>query len=394
MERDPLTTLDAQNVEADRRYIRRALTTAEIERQLAAAAGRPLALAQQQRVLKGVTETERARLTALGGARALLYAFAAGTGLRRGELSRMRWADVDLERANVAVPARSAKARKEQTVPLRADLARALKARKGEAVPEDRVFSGEVFPTRRTFRADLEAAKIAREDESGRIVDFHSLRVAFVSGLAAAGVHPRVAQALARHSTVELTMRTYTDLTLLDTRGAVERLPGTTLPAEAVSLPLSQSAAPFLPELAATGTDDGTGTLAQTAEEAGVERQGEASGVAPRAGLEPATCGLEIRCSIRLSYRGSRGQSTARRAQSLGGTPRLERRPALAGRASGHLRGGKGESLAASQSTRQTTWKPKGVSTTFSWIFPGSVARIASSMAGMLGSIPGARQPR
>ena len=27
-------------------------------------------------------------------------------------------------------------------------------------------------------------------------------------------------------------------------------------------------------------------------------------GEAPRAGLEPATCGLEDRCSIQLSYRG------------------------------------------------------------------------------------------
>jgi hypothetical protein len=33
-------------------------------------------------------------------------------------------------------------------------------------------------------------------DESGRALDFHCLRVTFVSNLVAAGVHPRVAQAL------------------------------------------------------------------------------------------------------------------------------------------------------------------------------------------------------
>jgi hypothetical protein len=61
-------------------------------------------------------------------------------------------------------------------------------------------------------------------DAEGRVVDFHSLRVTFVSGLAAAGVHPRTAQALARHAKIETTMEVYTDLRLLDLRGAVEQL--------------------------------------------------------------------------------------------------------------------------------------------------------------------------
>ncbi len=41
----------------------------------------------------------------------------------------------------------------------------------------------------------------------------------FVSNLVAAGVHPRVAQALARHAKVETTMAVYADLTALDLRG-------------------------------------------------------------------------------------------------------------------------------------------------------------------------------
>ena len=32
--------------------------------------------------------------------------------------------------------------------------------------------------------------------------------------------------------------------------------------------------------------------------------------VAPSAGLEPATCGLEVRCSVQLSYEGVRSQGT------------------------------------------------------------------------------------
>jgi len=69
---------------------------------------------------------------------------------------------------------------------------------------------------------DLRAAKLDGEDDQGRIVDFHSFRVTFITRLSQAGVHPWTAQALARHSKLELTMRTYTDVRLLDLRSAVE----------------------------------------------------------------------------------------------------------------------------------------------------------------------------
>jgi site-specific recombinase XerD len=45
-----------------------------------------------------------------------------------------------------------------------------------------------------------------------------------VTSLVAAGVHPRVAQALARHAKIETTMKTYTDVHSLDLRGAIERI--------------------------------------------------------------------------------------------------------------------------------------------------------------------------
>jgi integrase len=55
-----------------------------------------------------VRPKERVRLLALGDARALLYTLALGTGLRRGELQQLRWADLDLERGLVTVTAASA----------------------------------------------------------------------------------------------------------------------------------------------------------------------------------------------------------------------------------------------------------------------------------------------
>jgi len=56
-------------------------------------------------------------------------------------------------------------------------------------------------------------------------VDVHSLRHTFATLLSKAGVVPRMAQELMRHSDIRLTMNVYTHLQLVDTAGAVETLP-------------------------------------------------------------------------------------------------------------------------------------------------------------------------
>ena len=80
------------------------------------------------------------------------------------------------------------------------------------------------------LRVDLEAAKIAPTDEMGRVVDFHSLRHTFITNLCIGGVHPKTAQALARHSTITLTMDRYTHLTRADLTGALDALPDLNVP--------------------------------------------------------------------------------------------------------------------------------------------------------------------
>ena len=75
------------------------------------------------------------------------------------------------------------------------------------------------------IRIDLTAADIEAEDDRGRVVDFHALRHTFISNLARAGVHPRNAQALARHSTIDLTMNVYTHVAMDDLATDVENLP-------------------------------------------------------------------------------------------------------------------------------------------------------------------------
>ena len=92
----------------------------------------------------------------------------------------------------------------------------------GEA--SGRVFPGGV-PGHHTFRSDLDAAGIRRVDDSGRKVDFHALRVTFITNLYRAGVPQRQAMALARHTDPRLTANIYTDQDALPLVEAVAKLP-------------------------------------------------------------------------------------------------------------------------------------------------------------------------
>ena len=92
--------------------------------------------------------------------------------------------------------------------------------------------------------AVVEASAVHYEDEDGHFADFHSLRHSYISALTAAGVHPKVAQVLARHSTITLTMDRYSHLGMVDVEGALDKLPRLPRP--------SRDAA----EARATGTDD------------------------------------------------------------------------------------------------------------------------------------------
>ena len=94
---------------------------------------------------------------------------------------------------------------------------------------------------------DLRLAGIPKRDERGRTVDVHALRHTFGTLLSKGGVAPRTAQAAMRHSTINLTMNTYTDPKLLDVAGAVESLP---------SLPLTGGTQGEGIAAKATGTDD------------------------------------------------------------------------------------------------------------------------------------------
>ena len=57
------------------------------------------------------------------------------------------------------------------------------------------------------------------------MADFHALRMTFITNLSLAGVSPQAAQRLARHSDINLTMNTYTQIGVDSQASAVESLP-------------------------------------------------------------------------------------------------------------------------------------------------------------------------
>ena len=308
---NPFARLRKLDERDDVRRQRRALTTDELRRLLTVARLRPLAeygrgtvrVVDDARPAKSRATWQRAKLTFddivaaaergrarvrpdvadrlehAGRERALVYAVLVTTGLRKGELAALTVADVLLDREHPAVvlPGADAKNGVRATLPLRADVAgelRAWIAEKTEAVCGRRIgVAGVMVPPAdlplfyvpsglvRILDRDLVAAGIPKRDDRGHTVDVHAMRHTFGTHLVAAGVAPRTAQAAMRHSSLDLTMRVYTDPRLLDVAGALAALP---------ALPTNGST----PETGrATGTDDARAVAPSVAPNRGRSRQ-------------------------------------------------------------------------------------------------------------------------
>jgi len=209
---NPLAYLAGQNPKTDIRHARRALSIDELDRLITS-------------TLKG---QEHSNMT--GRKRAMLYTFAVTTGLRAGELASLTWQSFNLNDStpSVTVLAAYSKHRRDDTLPLRCDIAKQLAMWKDKQTPDERskVFANfQSNKAAKMLRKDLEAAGIVYKDEAGRAADFHSLRHTFISNLTRSGVSPKIAQSLARHSTIGLTMDTYTHIGLYDERTALDSLP-------------------------------------------------------------------------------------------------------------------------------------------------------------------------
>ncbi len=209
----PLSRLSKLNEAVDIRVDRRALPIEEINL-----------------FITGAMASTKVLWKTSGPKRAIVYLAAIGSGLRWGELKKLHRSSFNFTTtpATVTVKAKVAKNDKDATIPLSQEigdiLAEYFEANPGEpmdpALPMPKSDRGA-----RWMQYDLEAVGIPYVDEMGRVADFHALRHSYITVLAQAGVHPRVAQALARHSDIELTMKRYTHVDLENQIEAVAKVP-------------------------------------------------------------------------------------------------------------------------------------------------------------------------
>ena len=322
---DPLAHLSRLNADADVRKERRDLPPAELAAVFDAAGRGP----------------ERGKLC--GRDRRMLYVTAAYTGLRASELASLTRRSFDLgnpDGPTVTVEAGYSKHRRRDVLPVHPDLAdrlgewfaerdRDARDRAGReradapavlridaapvAADSD---AGRLWPGRwnahaaEMLRGDLADAGVPYTDADGRDFDFHALRHQFITTLARSGVHPKDAQALARHSTITLTMDRYTHVGLRDMGAAVAALPG---------LPTTPTVA------RATGTDaaDADPRTDRTAKDSPCNRTAEAGDVvAPRVALMVALPGGDGR-----EQTGTTGETSTCERRPAGPAPRIKKPP-------------------------------------------------------------------
>lgn len=227
----PFRHLTRVNANVDVRHQRRALSANEFTRLVAAARA-------------GTTFRRLA-----GPERAALYLVAGMTGLRASELASLTPASFALDATTpvVVVEAGYSKHRRRDEVPLHPELVAELRVWLSGRPVSEPLWSGKWAKHNEAgdmIRRDLATARAAwiaetdREDavrraasdfltyrnSEGAVADFHALRHTFITNLVNAGVAPKEAKELARHSTITLTMDRYSHVALQNTAMAVSRL--------------------------------------------------------------------------------------------------------------------------------------------------------------------------
>jgi integrase len=166
-----------------------------------------------------------------GRERSLIYRVAIETGLRASEIASLNRTSFDFDGLSVKVKAEHTKNKKAALLPVKATTMAMVRDFLKVKTPTAAAFGLKVSEAARMIQADMADARqqwiaavkdypaehrrraesdfLAIKTDKGKI-DFHSLRHSFGTMLAAAGVHPRTAMELMRHSKIELTMGIYT----------------------------------------------------------------------------------------------------------------------------------------------------------------------------------------
>jgi len=155
------------------------------------------------------------------------------TGLRKGELLNLKFQDIDFDRGYIKVT--NTKGKRDRIVELNDEALEELRflrenyphPRLNRYLPREPHQREYVFcnpegkpyqDIRASFNTALKQAGLPR-------ITLHTLRKTYLSWLARAGVHPKIAQMLAGHSDIGITMDIYTGVGRQEIREAVNNLP-------------------------------------------------------------------------------------------------------------------------------------------------------------------------
>ena len=207
---DPLTAAKALNAKKCRRHKRRVLGGDEFQAFLAAGGGGA--------VFRGMT----------GSARGMIYLVAVNTGLRAQEIACLTPGHFSPDYSRLMLGANETKNGEDATIVLRKDLAAVLHRYLEGRSTDQKIWPGLWYKSgAEMVRCDLAVAGIPYRDSKNEVFDFHSLRRQFVNDLVRAKIAPKVVQTMARHSTIQMTLDVYAELSgLHELEQAVEALPG------------------------------------------------------------------------------------------------------------------------------------------------------------------------
>jgi len=188
---------------------------------------RALTLDEQRRLIEATAKGKRHHNTEAAG-RAMLYRVALQTGLRVNELRNLTVSSLDIQARTLTLTGAYTKNKKTAVQPLTKPLVADLQAFVSGKLPATKIF---IFSRQaaKMIQMDLAAARIEYATDAGT-ADFHALRHSFVTNLARAGVHPSDAMALARHSTITLTMDFYTHTKRESLQGIIDAQPELKVP--------------------------------------------------------------------------------------------------------------------------------------------------------------------
>lgn len=214
--------------------------------------------AKRKRARRAATQAELSALfeLAIPYSRRLSYAFAAFNGLRRNEIRRLEWSDIDLESTPPTMKVRQKMGEHFDLIPIHPFVLTFLVDR----VEATDLVCRAVPDVKKTMQKDWKIANVAFVDARGHRLDLHALRHTFSTAVNRAGANRAVQRMLMRHSHASVTDG-YTHAELIEMSDILARVPW--------------------PKKKGTQMDHGTKGVRMFSGGGGVLESGDLSGISP-----------------------------------------------------------------------------------------------------------------